>query len=146
MGIIYAEQVEYMSVDAMQQTHEDEIALINDIFKSSIAYERHEITHEALKTKVETYCEHVKQHFADEEALMLRYGFASYEMHKMAHDMFLADMEYAQLQSSRSNDLQKILNFIQKTPEWVVMHVNSVDAPTAHYIALKMQQEASAKG
>ena len=29
MGIIYAEQVEYMSVDEMQKTHEDEIKIIS---------------------------------------------------------------------------------------------------------------------
>jgi len=28
MGLIYAEQVEYMSVDQMQQTHEDEIKIL----------------------------------------------------------------------------------------------------------------------
>ena len=29
MGLIYAEQVEYMSVDQMQQTHEDEIKILS---------------------------------------------------------------------------------------------------------------------
>ena len=28
MGLIYAEQVEYMSVDAMQETHENEIKIL----------------------------------------------------------------------------------------------------------------------
>ncbi|MBC8236654.1 MAG: hypothetical protein H8E76_00335, partial [Helicobacteraceae bacterium] len=38
MGLIYAEQVEYMSVDAMQETHENEIKILNEIEKLATNY------------------------------------------------------------------------------------------------------------
>jgi len=79
VGIIYAEQVEYMSVEKMQKTH---------------------------------------------------------EMHKMAHDMFLVDLQYATRQWKEFGDIKKIINFIAKTPEWIVMYVNSPDVPTADYLPI----------
>ena len=140
MGIIYAEQVEYMSVDEMQKTHEDEIKIINEIDKLALGYERGTIELDELENKLDEYIAHVQAHFANEERLMQEYDFPAYEMHKMAHDMFLTDLQYATRQWKEFGNIKKILNFIAKTPEWIVMHVNSVDAPTADYLASKMEK------
>jgi len=143
MGLIYAEQVEYMSVDQMQETHENEIAILNAIDKLAILLDRGQATLEELESKIDAYIEHVHEHFANEEKLMQQYDFPSYDMHKMAHDMFLADLDYAIKHWKGHGDLKKIVNFVRKTPEWIVMHVNSVDAPTADYIARKMDAQKS---
>lgn len=139
--MIYAEQLEYMDVEQMQQTHENEIAMLNEIDNLAIEYEIHKSDAAELERELDEYMAHVKEHFASEERLMKQYGFPSYEMHKTAHDMFLADLEYAAQQLKAYGNLKKMLYFIRKTPEWIVMHVNSVDAPTAEYLAAKMAQE-----
>ena len=141
MGIIYAEQVEYMSVEQMQKTHEDEIKIINEIEKLAYEYEKGTIEKGEFENKLDEYIEHVKEHFASEERLMQEYNFPSYEMHKLAHDMFLMDLQYATRQWKEFGDINKIINFVFKTPEWIVMHVNSVDAPTADYLARKMENK-----
>lgn len=141
MGLIYIEQVEYMSVEQMQNTHEDEIAILNAIDKIAINYSRGEATLEELETKLDEYIEHVNNHFKNEEELMEKYDFPSFEMHKMAHDMFLADLNYSVRSWKEFGNIQKIINFVRKTPEWIVMHVNSVDAPTADYLAVKMSED-----
>ena len=143
MGLIYAEQVEYMSVEEMQKTHEDEIKIINEIDKLAFEYERGTVEQEELENKLDEYIEHVKAHFANEERLMQEYNFPSYEMHKLAHDMFLMDLQYATRQWKEFGDIHKIINFVAKTPEWIVMHVRSVDAPTADYLARKMEDNHS---
>ena len=74
---------------------------------------------------------------------MQEYNFPSYEMHKLAHDMFLMDLQYATRQWKEFGDIKKIINFVAKTPEWIVMHVKSVDAPTADYLARKMENNNS---
>ncbi len=141
MGIIYSAQVEFMSVDEMQETHENEIAIINAIDKMADEVVRGETTREALEAKLDEYIAHVKAHFANEERLMEKYNFPSIEMHEMAHEMFLMDLQYATRQWKEFGNIMKIINFVRKTPEWIVMHVNSVDAPTADYIARKMEKE-----
>lgn len=139
MAIIYAEQLEYMSVEEMQKTHEDEINMINEIDKLAFGYQRGTVELADLESKLDEYIDHVKAHFANEERLMRTYKFPAYEMHKMAHDMFLMDLKQATRQWKEFGDIKKIIHFIGKTPEWIAMHVNSVDAPTADFLARKME-------
>lgn len=142
MALVYIEQLEDLDVEEMQQTHEDEVKLLNEIDKLATQHQMGQPTLDALKTQLERYITHVKEHFANEERLMLKYDFPSYEMHKMAHDMFLVDMDQAVNQWRRHEDINKIVNFIRKSPEWIVLHINSVDAPTSRYLTQKMKLDA----
>ena len=138
MGLMYAEQVEYLDVEEMQQTHEDEIALLNEINALTTEYQRDSTKIKPLEEKLDAYIVHVKAHFANEERLMKEYDFPLFEMHKMAHDMFLMDLTYAVNQWKKFGDIEKMINFVHKSPEWIVMHINTVDAPTANFLAQKM--------
>lgn len=140
MALVYVEQLEHMDFEQMQETHENEVKILNEIDKLAILWERGDATQSALEDKIDVYIAHVKEHFTSEEKLMLKYDFPSYDMHKTAHDMFLADLEYAIVQWKDFGDIKKIINFVRKTPEWIVLHVNSVDAPTAAYLSGKIGQ------
>lgn len=143
MALIYIEQVEDMSVEQMQQTHENEIKILNEIEKLAFGFDRKTVELSELEKKLDEYIDHVQNHFANEERLMEEYDFPSFEMHKTAHDMFLLDLASATRQWKKFGDIKKIINFVYKTPEWILMHVNSVDAPTANYLARKMESAAS---
>ena len=98
------------------------------------------MTKEELEKKLDEYIEHVHAHFANEERLMKKYNFPSYDMHKTAHDMFLEELESAVKLWKRYEDINKITNFIRRAPEWIVLHVNTVDAPTANFLVNKVDQ------
>ena len=142
VALLYAEQVEHLDVEQMQETHEAEIKILNDIDRLAIQYSMDKSKLPELEEKLDEYLNHVKDHFANEERLMKKYDFPSYEMHKMAHDMFLMDMGITIKQWQKFGDINKVVNFIRKSPEWIVLHINTVDAPTSAYIAHKMAQEA----
>lgn len=141
MALIYIEQVEDMSVEQMQRTHENEVKILNAIDNLAISYDRGEATLEDLEQKIDEYVKHVHMHFANEERLMQEYDFPSYDMHKTAHDMFLEELEHALKYWKRYEDVTKITNFIRRTPEWIVLHVNTVDLPTSNFLAKKMNQK-----
>ncbi len=141
MGLIYAEQVEEMDVAEMQTTHINEIQILNDIDKLATQCQIQKTPTDTLEVKLYEYVEHVHKHFENEERLMKKYNFPSYDMHKTAHDIFLSDLEYSSREWRKYGDFKKILNFIRKTPEWIVLHVNSVDAPTAAYLAQRMTED-----
>ncbi len=138
MALVYIEQVEDMSVEEMQQTHEDEIKILNAIDNLAISYDRGEATLEDLEQKIQEYVKHVHKHFANEERLMEKYDFPSYDMHKTAHDMFLEELNQAIKNWKNYKKVSKITDFIRRSPEWIVLHVNTVDYPTANYLAKKM--------
>jgi len=142
MALLYAEQVEYLDVEEMQETHESEIKILNDIDRLAIEHKMGRAELGPLEEKIDEYLQHVKEHFANEERLMKKYNFPSYEMHKMAHDIFLMDLGITIKQWKEFGDIEKVVNFVRKSPEWVVMHINTVDAPTSAYIAQKMASES----
>jgi hemerythrin len=142
MALLYIEQLEELDVQEMQETHEDEIRILNEIEKLSIHYSMDKSKLSTLEEKLDEYISHVKAHFANEERLMEQYHFPSFEMHKMAHDMFLLDLDDAVRHWKEYGDIKKIINFVHKSPEWIVMHINSVDAPTSHYLTQKMALES----
>ncbi|QOP43439.1 hypothetical protein FJR45_05520 [Sulfurimonas sediminis] len=139
MALVYIEQVEDMDVEEMQKTHENEIKILNAIDNLAISYDRGEATLEELEAKIEEYVKHVHEHFANEERLMQEYNFPSYDMHKTAHDMFLEELNMALKNWKNYKKVSKITDFIRRAPEWIVLHVNTVDYPTANYLAKKMK-------
>ena len=145
MALVYVEQVEHLDVEEMQETHEEEIKLLNEVEKLSTKYLMDKSNLTELEAKLDEYIDHVKKHFTNEERLMKKYDFPSYDMHKTAHDMFLDDISAAIRQWKNFGDIKKIINFIYKSPEWIVLHINTVDVPTSAYIAQKMAEEAEKK-
>jgi hemerythrin len=147
MALLYVESVEYLDVEEMQETHEDEIKILNDIDKLATLYgmDKTEEKLSILEEKIDQYLAHVKVHFANEERLMRKYDFPNYEMHKLAHDTFLMDISITINQWKKFGNVDKVTNFIRKSPEWIVLHINTVDAPTSAYIAHKMAEEAEKK-
>ena len=145
MALVYVEQVEHLDVEEMQETHEEEIKLLNEVEKLSTKYLMDKSNLTQLEAKLDEYIDHVKKHFTNEERLMKKYDFPSYDMHKTAHDMFLDDISAAIRQWKNFGDIKKIINFIYKSPEWIVLHINTVDVPTSAYIAQKMAEESEKK-
>jgi len=141
MALLYAEQVEYLDVNEMQETHESEIAILNEIDRLATFHTMGRVELSELEAKIDEYLEHVKKHFTNEERLMKKYDFPSYDMHKMAHDMFLMDLDITIKQWKKSGNIEKITNFIRKSPEWIVLHINTVDTPTSAYLAKQMARE-----
>jgi hemerythrin len=81
-----------------------------DIEKIVFGCEKDTTKQDELANKLDEYIEHVKEHFANEERLMLEYNFPSYEMHKLAHDMFLINLRYATKKWKEFGDINKIIN------------------------------------
>ncbi len=147
MALLYAQQLEELDVEEMQETHESEIEILNEIDKLATYYgmDKSDEKLKALEEKIDEYLAHVKVHFANEERLMRKYNFPKYEMHKTAHDIFLMDLEITIKQWKNFGNIEKVTNFIRKSPEWIVLHINTVDAPTSAYIAQKMALEKEKK-
>jgi len=141
MALIYAGQLEDLDVDEMQETHDEEIVILNDLDRIATEYFLDKSKLGELELKIEEYLKHLKEHFLNEEKLMRKYDFPSYDMHKIAHDTFLMDFSITINQWRKFGNVDKVINFIRKSPDWIVLHIKTVDAPTASYIAKKMELE-----
>jgi len=138
MAILTINEVNEVDLEEMQALHKKEIDLMNQIDETATACVRGDADVEELVKTLEEYVANVKEHFEYEEELMEKHDFISYDMHKMAHEMFMADLNYAIRHWRENGDLNKIVAFVRKAPEWLASHIETVDAPTAEYLAKKL--------
>lgn len=139
MAIISIKHAPVMSLELMQQLHEKEFTLMNEVDELANGVGKGENGWGDLEAKLDEYIEHVKMHFAEEEELMEEYDFHHYDMHKLAHDMFLADLAYATRQWKAFGEIEQVVAFVRKAPEWMMDHIMKVDVPTADYLAPRLK-------
>ena len=137
MAILTIHEVNEVDLEQMQHIHQNEINLMNEIDSIAHACVQGGGDIDQLVEKLEAYVAQVKEHFEYEEELMEKHDFVSYDMHKMAHDMFMADLMYATKHWRENGDLNKIVEFVRRAPEWLSSNIETVDVPTAEYIAKK---------
>jgi hemerythrin len=111
-----------VGVEKVDEQHKKLFQLIDDFYaniQSKSPMERMEGLISAMK-------EYSVFHFSEEEALMLKAGYADYAVHKRQHDAFIAKVDdYTnRLKSGKLILSVEITNFIK---EWLVKHISVMD-------------------
>jgi hemerythrin len=125
-----------VAMDFMNDVHEEERELINELFKLILTYENEATAtnKENINIKYQQWTQHTIEHFQGEEVKMQELNFPPYSMHKGEHDNALAQMADVFQQWDDSNDI-KILKtyFIEVMPQWLVHHIQTMDTITASF-------------
>ena len=120
----------------MQQTHLEEVAMLNELYD---LFERAEQGEQVLELadKIELLFEHTHAHFAREEEKMQALNFPPYPIHKQAHDQFLQDFTAVIVHWRESGDVAPVSGFLrQVTPVWMQQHIATMDFVTANFFAI----------
>lgn len=74
-------------------------------------------------------------HFATEDALMEEHGYPERSAHRGAHHLFLQDLkELIQEVSDHGVSPEAAAWALQRLPDWVKFHIETNDAPLAHFV------------
>jgi hemerythrin len=79
--------------------------------------------------------DYVKEHFAAEERLQMRYGYPDYAGHKAQHNRFMADV--AKLTGefkAEGATLSLVIKTNQTLSSWLVQHIKKTDMEFANYL------------
>lgn len=104
---------------------------------------QHEFSQEQLSEMASFLRNYVVEHFATEEAFMLRYNYPKIEEQRTEHQQFNIEVEnfVAELeQSGGSRELA--LKMLGKMIRWVISHLRSHDREMGEYIINAMQKGA----
>lgn len=140
MALLTIDQVHHVAVDEMQQTHEEEISMLNELDQLATLYENDPTKHQELEEKLETYIQHVHDHFANEERLMELYGFPPYPMHKAEHDRVLYELNGIVMRWKQHNEIDTMISYLRQSVEWIINHINTMDNITAMFISQQMSK------
>jgi len=120
----------------MQETHLEEVAMLNEIYEMFDRVAAGEDLYE-LPWKIETLSAHTHAHFAREEERMVELGFPPYPMHKQAHDEYLADFDRVVESWRSSGDVALVAHFLRETtPAWMQQHIATMDFVTANFFSM----------
>lgn len=131
MALVNIEDIVHLDVEAMQNTHEEEIIMLNEIDEIATKFETDETLKDILEEKIEAYVDHVIDHFENEERLMLVNNFGAYSMHKSEHDKVLKRFDEAYIPWKKEGDIWGMVKFLRSTTTWIKEHIAAMDTVTA---------------
>jgi len=124
-----------VSVASMNQTHREEIDLINRLGTQLAEGMRGTLDAEGISNTLNDWVEHTRRHFEGENQLMQQYGFPAWDMHEKEHERVLALLEEHQRQWLEKRRVEALADFVFEVwPSWFNHHLNTMDWVTAHFI------------
>ena len=120
--------------DAIDSQHKQLFKLTSDLVEACENNKGHEILGDTLNF----LASYTVQHFADEEALQLKYSFPAYEKHKGLHDDFkvkATELVQQYQQDSSSENLRMRVNSV--IIRWLLQHIKGEDSKIAEHIRKK---------
>lgn len=128
MAFFNWEQRFEVCVESINSQHKQLVELINNLYDSIKTGNAKESTIPVLKELVK----YTENHFADEEALMAKYGFPFLEVHKAEHETFVHKISdcLAKALLDKSSVSIEILQFLLK---WLGSHIMGLDQQYSKY-------------
>jgi len=114
----------------MNDAHFEAVLLINALASTIQSADADDINE-----KFSALIDHTKEHYRQEEALMLEKKFPPYPAHKEDHDNSLAEMQREASKFSETKDLEALRNYVEQTLiPWFLRHTETMDAVTSIFL------------
>jgi len=137
--LIAVEEIPQVEMEFMNNTHAEEVALLNEIFEAILNYDEQEESNVKLDELYGAWLEHTVEHFTTEEVKMQEMRFPPYMAHKGEHDRALQEMRNVFSTWQQQRDIQKLkIYFIEVVPAWLENHIATMDTITARFFATGM--------
>ena len=134
--LIEKEDLPIVSVGFMNEVHDEDRKIINDIFDLVLRYERVPSQNNKITINVlfQKWFNHTVKHFTSEESKMRNTSFPFYEDHKREHTRALAEMHRIFCDWQKENDITILKTyFTDVLPNWIVHHIETMDLDAAEF-------------
>ena len=130
--MINQSNIPLVSVDTMNETHFEEVAIINVLLEQLSS----KVDFDTISRSFEKLFEHMQEHFSSEEKLMKEAHYPSLNMHKADHDKVLNEARFAELQWRNKKDVELLREYMEEdVVVWLDQHIKAMDIPMADFIS-----------
>ncbi len=134
--LIAKDAIPQVAIDIMNEVHDEEVVLLNDIDALIERRLSGEDVEEALGARIEELMEHVEFHFSNEERLMRETGVPVYPIHRGEHDRVRDELGAICADWRSEEGFARFAAYIRQTmPPWFANHVATMDTVTAHMMS-----------
>lgn len=134
--LIDVENMPLVAMEFMNNTHKEDVEIINELFELILAYEESPTLENKKKIdeQYNTWFEHTVEHFRVEEVMMQEKNFPPYPMHKGEHENGLRIMDEVFRSWQEKGDVDMLKNyFSDHLVPWLMNHINTMDTVTARF-------------
>lgn len=129
------EQIPLVALESMNQTHKEEVELVNRLATLVADGIRGQADEAAIAAQLDRWLDHTRDHFARENALMQQYAFPAYPVHSGEHERVLSLLEDLRRTWIESRALRPLALFLfEEWRAWFDNHVHTMDNVTASFI------------
>jgi len=129
--------------DFMNRVHEEEVTMLNRLADLVTRRNAEPAAQDDIDALLSEFLDHMRKHFADEEAMMRRIAFPPYPIHKQEHDRILEALD----QLHQRPDPRELEHFLlEEIPHWLGQHVATMDMVTARFLAMQEVTEPGDDG
>jgi len=136
--LIEINDIPVVAMDFMNEVHEEDVKIINDLFALLLAYEKEqsEENFRAVTAQYQNWITHTVAHFEGEEVKMRELNFPPYAMHKGEHDNALQRMRDVLNHWEEHKDIRVLkMYLIEEVPAWFTQHIQTMDTVTAMFFS-----------
>ncbi len=128
--MITQEQLPMVAIPSMNDTHLEEILIINRLESASREHDT-----QAVRDILNELLEHTIIHFDDEEKMMDEALFPAYAMHKNEHDRHIHELKSVIKYFEERKDTTAISAYIEgNLTAWLIHHIETMDTMTAVFL------------
>ncbi len=136
-NVLENEDIPQVAMDAMNDVHREELAIVNTLHSAILSQNEHEISQLCSQ-----WLEHTKAHFEKENLMMEKYSFPAYHCHHGEHIEALQELELLIQDWNNKHNLDKLATYVKVTwPQWYIAHISSMDMVTSAFIKQSMLNE-----
>jgi len=137
MALVDLDRIPQVALPFINQDHRVEGDLLNRLHEALVAHRAGGPAAPVLQA-FEMLLAHTREHFGREEEAMRRAAFPPYPVHKEEHDRVLEEMEEEGRAFGEKGDAARLGRYVaEAVPAWFVAHIQSMDAVTAQFVAMR---------
>lgn len=126
-----------LGIPEIDLQHKKLIAVANDLYDAaSGSEEKYKLN---MAKVLKNLTDYTVYHFSAEEAFMRQYGYGGADMHKVAHDSFISEVNN-QIKKLSSGTREDGLRFYSYIANWVLTHIAKADRVWAAFVKPKLER------
>jgi len=130
-----------VDLDFMNNTHAEEMEMVitlSNLITVYLQIDTQTATEKQTITQaLESWLQHTKVHFANENTLMKEINFPPYPMHAGEHESTLEKMAALVNEWKSTNDIEPVAEFaFNEWPKWFEAHISTMDMMTARFAVM----------
>ena len=126
-----------IGIPEIDSQHKKLIAISNELY--DVATKGGDSFKSNMAKVLKSLTDYTVYHFGNEEEnFQKKYGYPGFEMHKVAHEQFIAELKHQVAKLEEGGSQEDAFIFYDYVANWIITHIGKADPVWAKFVKTKM--------